>query len=146
MKTAQLESMSVEDVALALVLKLRGGDPAIAHALVGYVEQSAPAAIARAVRPVIDQIAAQRPLPALPVHHIRWLCDVAAEIRAQGCAPSFADLAGRWGLSSASCAQFRVSRLREAGLVDWPEGKIRGLRVTREGRQFLKEVTDGHRS
>lgn len=140
----ELAAMPAEDIALALVLKLRGGDPIIARTLAAYVEQSAPASVSRAVQAVMDRITAKQPLPVLPVREIEieWLRDVAEEIRAQGCAPSLADLAQRWTLSSPACARFRILRLREANLVDWQDGKIRSLRLTREARRLLTVESD----
>ena len=50
----------------------------------------------------------------------------------QGYCPSFREIGKAVGISSSAAIDYRLHKLRDAGVVDWVEGKFRTIRVVRE--------------
>ena len=50
----------------------------------------------------------------------------------QGYCPSFREIGKAVGMSSSAAISYRLHKLRDAGQLEWVDGKVRTLRVVRE--------------
>lgn len=50
----------------------------------------------------------------------------------QGYIPSFREIGKAVGVSSSAAISYRLHKLRDAGQLEWVDGKVRTLRVVRE--------------
>ena len=65
----------------------------------------------------------------------QMLYAIEAFTRTNGCAPTLRELAALIGMRTPSAVRFQLDRLRDAGLVDWQDGKARTLRLTGKAAQ-----------